>query len=310
MKAEKTRIGVVGTGVMGGNHMRVLAADRRYSLTCAMDIDPDNLHAACQPYSDIFALHDPMAMLPYVDAVVIATPTLEHLNYARLFLNAGKHVLIEKPLASSLQEAREIVELAEKTGLVAAVGHLERFNPAIEAIKELALNPLFIDVQRLGSFSPRSLDIDVVLDLMIHDLDIIRQWDRSGIVEIRASGVPVISDKIDIANARIEFASGMVANITASRISQKKTRNLRIFKKKIYISVDYSRREVKLFRLEGKTVRESHPETRSIEPLANMWGNFHEYLQGLGGEIVSVSQGAESLALALDVVAAIPDLEN
>lgn len=310
MMTEAMRIGVVGTGVMGRNHMRVLAADHRFRLTCALDVDPEVLAEACRPYQETRPLEYLKEMLPLVDAVAVATPTVHHLEVASFFLNAGKHVLIEKPIAADLDEAGKIIDLAARNGLVAAVGHLERFNPAIEAIRELAGNPAFIDVQRLGSFSPRSLDIDVVLDLMIHDLDIISQWDDSGIREIRALGVPVISRKIDIANARLQYNSGMVANLTASRISQKKTRNLRLFKEKTYISVDYSQRTAKVFKLNGLEMQESHPKIREIEPLANMWFNYHDYVRGLGGEIVTDRQGAAALEMALQVVGAIRHLEN
>ena len=206
------RIGVIGTGAMGRNHMRVVNSIPELVLTCASDINPENLEAACEPYNEsgIGKFTDHREIVDLVDGVMVSTPTSSHFEIASFFLSAKKHVLLEKPITNTLEEADELIRLSKENNVTLAVGHLERFNPAVEYIKPLVNRPLFIEVQRLGSFSPRSLDVDVIMDLMIHDLDIILQWDNSGLKQINASGVPIVSDKIDIANVRLQFNSKMV----------------------------------------------------------------------------------------------------
>ncbi len=294
------RVGVIGTGAMGCNHLRVLSRLPQWQLTCAVDVNPEALEKNCQPF-DVIKLTDYRQALPHLDAVMVSSPTLEHFSVCRFFLENGKHVLVEKPISRTLEEADRLIALAEQNRLVLAVGHLERFNPAVEYAGRLVEKPLFIEVQRLGSFSPRSLDIDVIMDLMIHDLDIILQWDRSGVKEIRSSGVPIISSKIDIANVRLEFNSGLVANLTASRVSQEKTRKLRIFQRNLYLSVDYKARSVKMFQLRNGRIIEDFPSIEDIEPLANQWRNFYRTIAGEGDFIVSGRQGRAALELALSI---------
>jgi predicted dehydrogenase len=272
-------IGIIGTGVMGNNHLRVLRSIPQCRVTCAVDLKRENLDKACQGL-DIEKMSDYRQALPLVDAVMVATPTQEHYAISRFFLENGKHVMIEKPICRTLAEADQLIALSEKKRLVLAVGHLERFNPAVEYLRDLVEKPRFIEVQRLGSFSPRSLDIDVILDLMIHDLDIILQWDGSGVKEIRACGIPVISRQVDIANVRLEFHSGLVANLTASRVSQDKTRKLRIFQKDLYMSADYQTRSVKTIRLQNGQILENVPAIPNVEPLYNLWQNFMQTVAG------------------------------
>jgi len=194
--------------------------------------------------------------------------------------------------------------------MVLAVGHLERFNPAVEYARRLVEKPRFIEIQRLGSFSSRSLDVDVILDLMIHDLDILQQLDRSGVKEIRACGIAVISRQIDIANVRLEFNSGMVANVTASRVSQDKTRKLRVFQKDLYMSVDYKERTVKTIQLQNGQIRESIPQIPAVEPLYNLWQNFFETIRSGTPCSVSGRDGRAALQLALAISAAIVPLRD
>lgn len=298
------RIGVIGTGAMGGNHLRVLRSIPQCRVTCAVDVNRNNLDKVCQGL-DIGKMTDYRQALAHVDAVMVSTPTVEHFNVCRFFLENGKHVLVEKPISKTLAEADQMIALAEQKQLVLAVGHLERFNPAVEYIHHLVEKPRFIEIQRLGSFSPRSLDIDVILDLMIHDLDIILQWDRSGIKEIRASGVPVISRQIDIANVRLEFNSGLVANLTASRVSQDKTRKLRIFQKDLYMSADYKERSVKIIQLQNGQIRENIPQIPNIEPLYNLWQNFFKTIASGSNCNVTGRDGRAALQLALDISASI-----
>lgn len=301
MSQEKLRIGIVGTGFMGRNHLRVVNELPELQLTCAADINRENLASACEPYPAVKRFDSHEAMEELVDAVMISTPTESHYSIAKYFLRSGKHVLVEKPFTLDLEQASELIDLAEANGLILAVGHLERFNPAVEYVNKLVKRPLFIEIQRLGPFSARSLDVDVIMDLMIHDLDIILQWDRSGVKQINASGVPIVSDKIDIANVRLEFNSGLVTNATASRVSQKKTRKLRIFQKNQYFSVDYKKKRVKVFALVNGSVIEEVPEIDTTEPLQNLWKNFHRTIETGKNCNVTGMDGREALQLATEI---------
>jgi len=294
------RVGIIGTGSMGKNHLRVVNNIPELELTCAADINRENLDLACEPY-DIKKQTEYKKIVDDVDMVMVATPTESHYPIAKFFLENGKHVLVEKPFTFNIGQADELIDLAKEKGLVLAVGHLERFNPAVEYVKDQVNKPLFIEVQRLGPFSPRSLDVDVIMDLMIHDLDIIMQWDKSGIKNINASGVPIISNKIDIANVRLEFNSGLIANVTASRVSQKKTRKLRIFQRNQYFSVDYKKKQVKAFKLAGGEVLEDVPELDQIEPLQNLWNNFYTSIKTGSNRNVTGDDGRAALSLAIDI---------
>jgi len=303
-KKISLRIGVVGTGAMGKNHMRVVHSIPTMALTCAADQNPENLEEACKPYEEsaLKKYTDYRDIVDQVDAVMVSTPTLFHYEIARFFLENKKHVLLEKPISTTLEEADRLIEAAKENNVLLAVGHLERFNPAIEYIRPLIERPLFIEIQRLGPFSPRSLDVDVIMDLMIHDLDILLQWDNSGIKQINASGVPIISDKIDIANVRLQFNSKMVANITASRVSQKKTRKLRIFQKNQYISLDYKKRTVKTFALAQGNFVENIPDINDVEPLYTLWSNFYNSIAADAAgknDNVSGEDGRKALQLAI-----------
>lgn len=294
------RIGIIGTGSMGKNHLRVVHSIPGYKLTCAADVNEENLHSACEPY-EIKKYSHYKDLVNDVDAVMVSTPTESHYPIVKYYLEHQKHVLVEKPFTIDLEQADELIALAEKNNLTLAVGHLERFNPAVVHIDNLVKRPLFIEIQRLGSFSPRSLDVDVIMDLMIHDLDIILQWDKSGIKQINASGIPIISKKIDIANARLEFDSGLVANVTASRVSQKKTRKLRIFQKNKYFSLDYKKKRVKMFELAKGNIIEEIPEIDQVEPLLNLWNNFLKTIETGKNYNVTGYDGREALKLALRI---------
>ncbi|MCK5004478.1 MAG: Gfo/Idh/MocA family oxidoreductase [Candidatus Aminicenantes bacterium] len=302
------RIGIIGTGSMGRNHMRVVESIPELELTCAVDISKANLDEASSGYNvQTFSNHEKIADL--VDAVMVSTPTTYHYPITKFFIEKGKDVLVEKPFTSTLDQSDELIELAKKKGVTIAVGHLERFNPAVEYIQSHVQKPLFIEIQRLGSFSPRSLDVDVINDLMIHDLDIILQWDKSGIQQIDASGIPVISKKVDIANARIQFKSGLVANITASRISQKKTRKLRVFQKNGYFSVDYKKKRVKIYRIDGTEIIEDVPVIEDVEPLFNLWNNFYKTISTGKNHNVTGEDGRNALELAEKVSNSIKNIE-
>jgi predicted dehydrogenase len=298
---EKTlRIGVVGTGSMGRNHLRVLNSLPGFVLSSAADVNEENLNSACEPYP-LKRYSDYRQMVSQVDAVAVATPTLYHHEIARFFLEQKKHVMVEKPITTTVEQADDLIRLARENRVTLAVGFPERFNPAVEYLKTLVKKPLFIEVQRLGPFSPRSLDVDVIMDLMIHDLDIILQWDQSGVHQVNASGVPIVSDKIDIANVRMQFNSKLVVNITASRVSQKKTRKLRIFQKNHYISLDYKKRRVKTFALSAGNIVEETPEIREVEPLYNMWDSFYKTITTGDNYNVTGREARNALELAIRI---------
>ncbi|HVQ30011.1 MAG TPA: Gfo/Idh/MocA family oxidoreductase, partial [Vicinamibacteria bacterium] len=210
-----TRVGVIGVGALGQHHARVYAALEGVRLAGVYDVDAARAGEVAERHGSRAYAHL-RELLPEVDAVSVAVPTVDHLRVARAALDAGKDVLVEKPMATTLAEADEMIALAEARGAVLQVGHIERFNPAVEVLRRVP-KPRFVEVHRLGSFSPRSLDIDVVLDLMIHDLDLVLSLDGTEAVQVDAVGVPVLTPRVDIANARLRFASGLIANLTASR---------------------------------------------------------------------------------------------
>jgi predicted dehydrogenase len=246
--ADRLRVAVIGVGHLGRHHARILSALEGVELTAVVDVLRDRA-AEVAAQSGSRPVDDSRALLGFVDAVTVAVPTELHLDVALPFLERGVAVLVEKPMARSLAEADRLVEAARASGAVLAVGHTERFNPAVTAVLPLVTAPRFIEVHRLGVFPERSLDIDVVFDLMIHDLDVILAMVRSDVVSIEAVGVPVLTPRYDIANARLRFASGCIANVTASRISRDRIRKIRFFQPDSYLSIDYAAQEVEAWRL-------------------------------------------------------------
>lgn len=242
----KLRMAVIGTGSFGRNHVRVLKEMPDVDLVAIYDANSERAAAVAAEYHcGLFTQLD--AMLGHVDAAIVATPTTTHAEVAAQLLAGGVDVLIEKPIASTVEEGHRLTGLAERHGRILQVGHLERFNPAVEALALATTTPLFFEIHRLNEFSPRSLDVDVVLDLMIHDLDIVLALTGEEPDEIRAAGISVLSRKVDIANVRLAFRSGCVANLTASRISTERVRKLRLFQPGQYLSLDYQRQDVSAF---------------------------------------------------------------
>jgi predicted dehydrogenase len=250
-----------------------------------------------------------------VQAASVAVPTVRHLEIVRALMQAGVDVLAEKPLAASLAEADELVRLAQSLNRVGQVGHLERFNPAVRATAPLITQPMFFEVHRLSMFTPRSLDVDVILDLMIHDLDVVLWLVKSPVKEIRAVGLPILSGKADIANVRLEFESGCVANFTASRVSTERVRKLRFFQPRQYISLDYGRQEVLVFSVGepgeaagtpsvNPQIKVAKPAIVAEEPLQAELRSFLEAVRTRSKPLVSFEDGRRALALALDIVAA------
>jgi predicted dehydrogenase len=315
-------VAVVGVGVFGRNHARVYRELEQQGeavrLAGVVDSNPDRADAVAREFGcRAFGSVDQMLTThSEIRAASVAAPTLHHLAVARTLMEAGVDVLVEKPLAASLAEADELVELAATHKRIAQAGHLERFNPAVRAALPLLTQPMFFEVHRLSVFTPRSLDVDVVLDLMIHDLDIVLSFANSPVKEVRAVGLPILSGKVDIANVRLEFESGCVANFTASRVSTERVRKLRFFQPRQYLSVDYGRQEVLVFTVgedaSGSSTPSVNPQIKvgkppvtSEEPLHAELRSFLHAVRERSRPVVPLEDGRRSLALALDVVAAI-----
>ncbi len=310
MNNEKLQVAVVGVGSFGRNHARVYQelASEGVELAAIVDKDLARAQAVAAEYGGqaFGTLGAMLAACPAVRAVSVAVPTVGHLAAARELMERGVDVLIEKPLAISIDEADALIALAKQHGRVAQVGHLERFNPAVRATWALLTRPMFFEVHRLSVFTPRSLDVDVVLDLMIHDLDIVLRMARSPVRELRAVGLPVLTGKVDIASVRLEFESGCVANFTASRISTERVRKLRFFQPAQYVSLDYSRRDV--FSLTVKPTAGGVPEilpykppVGTEEPLRAELSSFLQAVRERGIPEVTLDDGREALALAIEI---------
>ncbi len=229
---------------MGRHHVRLLCELLTPAAVGVVDADAERALTVAEPHgAEVVDSLD--ALAAQVDAAVVAVPTVDHLDVASRFIRAGVHVLVEKPIAGDLEDAAELVRAADRAGVVLAVGHVEFYNPAVQEVLALGLRPRFVEVERMSSFSPRSLDVDVVLDLMIHDLQILHALDPSPVRDVRAVGIDVLSDRVDIADARIELESGCVANLTASRVSGERVRQLRLFFEDRYVSLDYQEQTVR-----------------------------------------------------------------
>ncbi|MBI4536125.1 MAG: Gfo/Idh/MocA family oxidoreductase [Ignavibacteriae bacterium] len=247
---EPLRIGVVGVGHLGALHVKMLAEMPDIVLAGVFDIDMEKARRVAAEFNaKAFTSLD--ELLNTTDALTVATNTTAHHSVAMKSLACGKHLFIEKPIAHSVTEADEIIRQANEKSVIVQVGHIERFNAAILALEKYSIAPMFVESHRLAQFNPRGTDVAVVLDLMIHDIDIILSFVKSPVVKVDANGVAVVSDNIDIANARLQFENGCVANVTASRISQRKMRKMRMFQRNAYISVDFSEGLAEVFRLVG-----------------------------------------------------------
>jgi predicted dehydrogenase len=302
MAESPVRAGVIGVGALGRHHARVWADTARATLVGVQDIDAARAaEVAARHHCRVFP--DAPSLLAAVDAVSIAVPTVDHYAVARLALAQGRDVLVEKPITATLEQADELVSLAAARQAILQTGHIERFNPATAALLEAGKGARFVEVHRLGSFSARSLDVDVVLDLMIHDLDIVLTLDGTEAVQIEAVGIPVLTQRVDIANARLRFASGLIANLTASRVSLEKTRKFRVFAPRTYVSADFTAREAKVYRLEAdeagrpRIVAEKSGAPDQ-EPLRRQIEAFVEAVVHRSAPIVSGADGRRALGLA------------
>jgi predicted dehydrogenase len=304
MPPEPLRLAVIGVGHLGRHHARILSAMPEARLTAVVDTDKERA-AEIAGESGTTALTDFRDLLGQVDGVIVAVPTELHAGIAVPFLERGTPVLVEKPMSRTLADADRMIAAAAAGKAVLAVGHTERHNPAVAIALRLVTTPRFIEVHRLSAFPDRSLDIDVVFDLMIHDLDIILAIVGPDVVSIEAVGVPVLTERYDIANVRLRFASGCIANITASRISKDRVRKIRFFQPDAYLSVDYASQEVEGYRLirkeprpdiQGGTIPVEHDE-----PLRRELTDFVKAIRGGGVPLVDGAAGRRALMLASQI---------
>lgn len=302
------RVGVVGVGHLGRHHARLLATTPGATLVAVADTSEERARASAEA-TGADAVTDYRQLIGRVDAVSIAVPTVDHARIAAAFLDAGVHVLVEKPMTSSLAEAEDLIARADAAGRILAVGQTERFNPAVAAAIPLVTQPRFIEVHRLSGFPERSLDIDVVFDVMIHDLDIVCAIDPSEVVSVEAVGVPVLSPKVDIANARLKLASGCIVNLTASRISREKVRKVRFFQPAMYVSVDYGDQELDVWRVIPRQGERPLIEGGSVpvekgEPLGRELHDFVDAIRAGRAPRVTGRDGFRALQLATRVAEA------
>lgn len=314
------KVGVLGAGHLGKIHLRLLNQSEKYELTGFYDPNGENADKVAAEFG--YRKFDTISeLIAAVDVVDIVTPTLSHHDCAKEAMEAGKHVFIEKPISNTVEEAEELIQLANKYNVKGQVGHVERFNPAFIATRDMFDNPMFIETHRLAEFNPRGTDVPVVLDLMIHDIDAILSVVKSKVKEVSASGVSVISDTPDIANARLEFENGCVANLTASRISLKNMRKSRFFQKDAYISVDFLDKTCEVVKMkdapevpsdfdmilqnaEGvrKQIYFESPEVEANNAILDELETFADAINNNTSPIVTLEDGTEALRIAYRVI--------
>ncbi|MEC4116430.1 MULTISPECIES: Gfo/Idh/MocA family protein [Myroides] len=314
------KVGVLGAGHLGKIHLRLLNQSEKYELVGFYDPFKENAEkvAAEFGYKNFESIQE---LIDAVDVIDIVTPTLSHFDCAKLAIESGKHVFLEKPITNTVEEAEEIIALAKKHNVLGQVGHVERFNPAFQAISSKIENPMFIETHRLAEFNPRGTDVPVVLDLMIHDLDAILSVVKSPVKHVSASGVSILSESPDIANARIEFENGCVANVTASRISMKNMRKSRFFQRDAYISVDYLEKTCEVVKMkdapevpgdfdlilqnaEGvkKQIYYDNPEILANNAILDELETFHDAIVNKTTPIVTLEDGTKALRLAHQII--------
>lgn len=316
------KIGVLGAGHLGKIHLRLLNQSTKYELVGFYDPNQDNAKIVSQEFG--YRSFDTIEeLIKHVDVVDIVTPTLSHFDCAKLAITSNKHVFLEKPITNTIEEAEELIALTKIHGVKGQVGHVERFNPAFKAVSEMIENPMFIETHRLAEFNPRGTDVPVVLDLMIHDLDAILSVVKSPVKKVNASGVAILSESPDIANARIEFENGCVANVTSSRISMKNMRKSRFFQRDAYISVDYLDKICEVVKMkeapevpgdfdlifqnaEGvkKQIYYNNPEVLPNNAILEELETFADAIQNNTRPIVTLEDGTAALKLAYQIIEA------
>lgn len=297
---ERIKIGVIGVGSLGRHHARIYSQLKDVELVGVCDINASRARkiaqkcrtSSCTDYKDLSGK---------VNGVSVVTPTNTHKEIAEYFLDRNIHVLIEKPITKTVEEADALLKKAEEKNAILQVGHIERFNTGIMALKSIAHNPLFIECHRLSPFKKRSLDVGVVLDLMIHDIDIILDFVKSNVAKIDALGVKILTDYEDLANVRLQFENGSVCNITASRVANKTMRKIRLFQEDAYISLDYEKQEARVYRKSGKKITGRKINIKKREPLPLELHSFVECIKENKKPIVSGREAREALRVALEI---------
>ncbi len=299
---NRLRVAVVGAGQFGRQHMRVIRQSPQAQLAGVLDTDRSRAAAAAADY-DCPALSGLEEVARRADAAIVATPTVTHAAVGCALLEAGLDVLVEKPIAANLEDAERLVQTAARHGRILQVGHLERFNPAVTALEAAITTPLFFEIHRLSPFTPRSLDVDVILDLMIHDIDIVLSLTGAPPEEIRAAGISILTPKVDIASVRLAFAGGAVANLTASRVSTERVRKLRVFQPHEYLSVDYARQEAFVLSVttDGRIASRNLEVSRS-EPLRLELESFFECVRTRRAPRVDGAAACRALEVALSIL--------
>src|SRR5581483_3916921 len=305
---EKLKTAVIGTGHLGREHARIYATLEGAELVAVCDTNDAAGQAIAAKYNTKF-VRDYRDLFGSVEAVSVATPTVSHHEITCACLNAGISVLVEKPISHTLAEADEMIALADSRGLALQVGHIERFNPAFRELQQRVTRPRFFEAHRMGIFTRRSLDIDVVMDLMVHELDIIATLVNREVVKVEAVGIPILTPKIDLANARLEFEDGCVANITASRVAGERLRKLRVFQPNEYYSLDYAEQSVAMCKLVPPSGGSPRPdivtqqlEIAKREPLLAEIGAFVNAVRNRTAPVVTGNEGRRALALAVTVL--------
>jgi predicted dehydrogenase len=299
---SKIKLAVVGAGQFGRNHCRVARETERASLAAIVDIDRARAEEAAAAHGGV-ALNDARELAGRVDAAIVAVPTSAHEAVACALLEAGIDVLVEKPIAVDTAAAGRIIDSAARHGRILQVGHLERFNPAVMELERRATLPLFFEIHRLNLFSPRSLDVDVVLDLMIHDVDIVLALAGAEPAEIRAAGISILSPKVDIANVRLQFPNGCVANLTASRVSTERVRKLRLFQPRQYLSLDYARQDLTIFSVDAaRQIGFVQPPLEKKEPLKLELEAFLDAVESRSVTKCSGAAARQTLSVALAIL--------
>ena len=303
---KPVKVAVVGAGQFGRNHLRVVSSLPNAKLVAICDADPARAKAAAEEFG--VPAVELSNLVGLADAAIVAVPTSAHAAIGCALLNAGLDVLMEKPIASTLEEAQQLIDAADHNSRILQIGHLERFNPAVQAVTKRITTPLFFEIHRMSLFSPRSLDVDVVLDLMIHDLDIVLSMVGSLPEEVRAAGIRILSEKVDIANVRLAFPGGCVANITASRVSTEKVRKMRLFQPHQYISLDYQKQEAVAFSVSpAQQIGFEAFAIEKNEPLKEEVAAFIDSVVTRAQPLVDGAQGSKALLVALDILAKIED---
>ena len=317
---KKIKAGVLGAGHLGKIHLRLLNQSDRYELIGFYDPDQTNAQKVSEEFG--YKSFDSIeTLIQACDMIDVVTPTLNHFTCAEKIIKAGKHIFVEKPIAATVDEAEAMIALAQQDGVKGQVGHVERFNPAFIAVREMIQNPMFIEAHRLAEFNPRGTDVPVVLDLMIHDIDVILSVVKSKVKHVSASSAMVISHSPDITNARLEFENGCVANITASRISMKNMRKSRFFQKDAYISVDFLEKKVEVVKMkeapevpgdfdmilqnaegERRQIYFEYPEIHNNNAILDELESFADAIEHNTTPMVTLQQGTEALRIAKQIL--------